>query len=147
MLKTLVIEEWNGTEWIPEERTFDLSQLSINEEKLSEEACAIGQSMVQYGEAYALLKSQLARKEEIVKRVAAQQALGYRKVGIKPNDAVKESVLIDATYIAAFNDCNTTRIHAMLAEAWWRTLLQKCDLIKMLGYKINTELKREGYGG
>lgn len=137
-----LVEVSGENHWIPKEICIDFSDFAINENELDTAACQIGQKMVMYGEIHAQLKTQLSRKEEEVKRVYSVIAGRLRIQGVKPNDAVKEQVQIDPDYQIAVLNREATRVDAIKAEAWWRTIQQVADLIRFLGYRQNIEIKK-----
>ena len=55
---------------------------------------------------------------------------------------VKELTLVDNGYVEALKSLYDVRVMALKAESWWRAAQHKSDLLKMLGYKQNNEIKR-----
>lgn len=133
---------------IPEKVSFDLhSDFTINDDDLEGEACKLGQLLVQYGDVYAKLKTQLTRQEEQLKQVAAITAQRIRKEAAENKEKVTENVvnertLSDSYYVSFQGAVNRTRENYFRAESWWRSIQQKCDLVKMIGYRQKAEYTR-----
>lgn len=144
----LRIDELNGDKWVSTTYKFNIQEdMNISEENLNGEACRVSQLLCQYGDAYAKLQAEQYRKEDHLKQLNAKIGLRERlkaqEEGAKLTEAkVAELIITDTAYQAAQASLNWTRFFALRAEKWWRAIQHKTDLIKMLGYRQNTEMKR-----
>jgi len=117
----------------------------INPDNLDGELCSLPQKMIQYGQIYSQLKSEVNRKEELAKFIYASLALKVRATDKVTENAVKEKVTTDQQYQQALAEQNHSERNAILAESWWRSINKKADLIQSLVYRESSEIKRGAY--
>ena len=118
----------------------------INEEDLEGEACKQCQLMVHYGDLHANTRSIYMAEEERLKRVYAETAQLLREKAKADNEKVTENiinerVLSSSAYIVQQDAVQEARVRSMKADAWWRTLQQKAEMIKVVGYRQGMEMK------
>jgi len=119
----------------------------IDENNIDAELSNLGVQLYEYGQLYAELKGELARKEDRSKQTYAIRAQFFRNasVGVTPRmtDAnLKEQVECDKDYQTAQENLQLTRLYCLMAENWWRSMQQKSDLVKALCYKQKAEIQK-----
>lgn len=119
----------------------------MDDEQLENEACRMGQIMLLYGEAYAVKRAALLSQEDNVKKVYGAVSLTIRsraeKEGIRiTEDRIEQMTRTSEEYQTAVKDLNVARLESLRASAWWTTAQQKSDLIRMLGYRQSSEIKK-----
>jgi len=127
---------------VPTERDF-----TIDQDDLEQTASDVVQQLVFYGELFARMKAQLIRHEESLKRIYAGVAISLRETAEKTQQKLTENrleelVLTSPAYVAAQTGLFQVREEALKAEAWWRSIQQKCEMIKVIGYRQSTEIKK-----
>jgi hypothetical protein len=125
----------------------DHVDFTINDELIEADMCRLGQLLCTYGDLQAETKSTLARKEEELKQIYAQEALNVRemlrKAGEKSTESiVNETVLVSFNYTMKQAEVQLARSVAYRCENWWRSIQKKADLIQSLAYRQGAELKR-----
>jgi len=145
-MKTIPVEEWNGSAWVEVGRTFDTAKdFLIDETNLDGELCRMGQLMVEYGSTWADLKAQVARHDEEQEAFYAHKALGVRSSKEKITaDAVKETLKSDQEYRSFLLRTQRSEKFMLQVEVWYKSLLGKKDCLIALAYKHRQEIKAMG---
>jgi hypothetical protein len=67
----------------------------------------------------------------------------YKKLNDKMTEGYIENLIIAMPeYTQAINTEYRARVLAFRAESWWRAIQKKGDLLVMLGYRYNAEMKK-----
>lgn len=133
--------------WVPQAEQFDLERdFAISEEALNADACRVGQLMVRYGGIAAEQDAALRRKEEYAKLVFAQVSQANRSAfeaaGEKATaDKIKDTATADPNYQQALSELHILRADALKADHWWRSIVQKAELVRALMFRQNAEMK------
>jgi len=149
-MKKIQVEEktpngYQSIVWkVDPEKDFD-----IQETTLDYHLCNQGKILLKYGDLYAMLKSELARKEEQTKELYSKVAIVVRseaeKEGVKLTEAkVSEKAITHPEYRKAVDALNDVRYRYHHAEGWWKTANQVASLLQSLAYKQGSEIKK-GY--
>ena len=120
--------------------------VQIDENNTEAEACRQVQLMVEYGRAYALSKSMALRADSNIKITEAVIGATYRedcaKAGKKVTEGgIEEHVHSHPDYIEAIEERTRTSAISALTYTWWATVQQRADMLKLIGYRQNTEIK------
>lgn len=121
------------------------ADFKIDPDNLDVELCSLPSKMIQYGQIYSQLKSEVSRKEELVKFIYSSLALQIRSTDKVTENTVKEKVTVDTQYQTALTEQNHSERNAILAESWWRSINKKADLIQSLVYRESSEIKRGAF--
>lgn len=136
--------------WVPMAEEFDLqADFAISESELNSDVCRMGQLMVRYGGIAAEQDANLSRKEEYAKLVFAQVSQAHRSqmeaTGGKPTaDKIKDIATADPNYQQALSELHILRADAVKADHWWRSIVQKAELVRALMFRQNSEMKHLG---
>jgi len=126
----------------------DTGHFNIDETDLPGEACRIGQLLCYYADFLAAAKTFLFNSEETVKAIFSASYVDKKRNWPEKERAteeyVKNLVAVEPTYRQAVNTENQAKSVTIRAEALWRAIQKKADLINMLGYSKSAELKK-GY--
>jgi hypothetical protein len=122
------------------------SELKIDENNLEGEACRQIQLMVEYGRAWALTKAQVLRAEGEIKITEALLSSEFRSKAISEGKKVTEGAVEGyiqghPKYIQAIQDRLTASVLSSLTYSWWATVQQRAEMLKLIGYRQNTEIK------
>jgi hypothetical protein len=134
--------------WVPYKYTYNPeSDFIIDPENLDGEMCKVGQLMIQYGEAKALLEAQMERHKKQMEFVYSKLFLDYKdKPNTKTTDAsIKANVTIDPEYQRVSDNYIESCRCYNTAESWYKTAHKKADLLQSLAYKWGAEVKRGAY--
>jgi hypothetical protein len=144
----LLIEIVENGEWVPRARNFDTeNDFRLDENNVDGELCKMGQQLLWYGDAYAELKAEAARKKEVTERVSAALDARHRAAMDKPTEGkIRSAVLNDENYMNARNAELASTANLIRVETWYKSLNKKIDCLQALAYKQRIELKHTGYG-
>ena len=153
-METLFVErlgEKDGVwSWWPEAIEIDTAgDFEIDERELNTELCRTGKLLLKYGDLAADLGSELERKKEAVKLLAASLGGMHRSAMELKGDRVteaklNEAVLTDDKYTTALNALHVVRASAVKSDHWFRSMNAKAKLLESLAFRQGAEIRR-GY--
>ena len=122
------------------------NDLMIDENNLEAEACRQIQLMVEYGRIWSVTKSASLAADGEIKITEAIVAAAFRqdcaKMGKKVTEgAITEHVQSHPDYIQAIQSRVNASVIAALTYSWWATVQQRAEMLKLIGYRQNTEIK------
>lgn len=133
-------------EWLQDPRINPEVDFELHEQTLIEDVVALSIKLAAYGEANALMRSELTRQEENLKSLYARISVEVRKMndgGKKlTEDGIKAVIAAHPDYLEALDRIHVARERSFLADAWWRAIVKISDLAIMMGYGRNAEMRR-----
>ena len=148
-MTSILIEVVEAGAWVQRARSFNtIEDFKLDENNVDGELCAVGQMLLEYGEAYAELKAEVARKKELTERMDAILYAKFRATLEKPTvGEINSAITNDASHQAARNEEIASTANLIKVEMWYKSLIQKIDCLKALAYKQRKELQNIGFGG
>jgi len=152
LIEHLVVDEKSGEPvWTPYRYSFSPeTDFSIDPENLDGEICGVGMLIHKYGDAHSRLQAQAERHKRDVETVYAELLLSYRTVLLNQGEKttvelLKSHIITDDQYRAVVAAYINTLRYYNLADAWWKNILKKADLLQSLAYKLGSEIKRGAF--
>lgn len=145
---SLLIEVIEDGAWVPRARAFNTEEdFLLDETNVDGELCRVGQYLLHYGDAFAELKAEVARKKEVVERHAAVLDAKFRTTMDKPTEGkIKSAIINDPTYQEAKNQELASTANLIRVDTWYRSLNKKVDCLQALAYKQRREIQAIGHG-
>ena len=122
------------------------NELKIDENNLETEACRQIQLMVEYGRIWAITKASALKADSEIKITEALIASAFRSNCAELNRKTTEGGVVEYVqshpdYLAAIQDKINASVISSLAYSWWITVQQRAEMLKLIGYRQNTEIK------
>lgn len=137
--------EWR---WVTEVEQVDpQGDFRIDDSNIDFELCRMGQLLARYGSLAAELNTNLARKEEELKYVAARIAAAHRAQSLASGskttvDSIKDEVVLSPEYQTTLAPLHILRADAEKVKHWWRSAQAKADALNSLTYWRGAEMRR-----
>jgi len=152
IIEHLIVDKDTGESvWTPYRYPFSPeTDFAIDPENLDGEICSVGMLMHKYGDAHSRLQAQAERHKRDVETVYAELLLRYREAilgaGEKATvDVLKSNIITDDQYKETVATYINTLRNYNLADAWWKNVMKKADLLQSLAYKLGSEIKRGAF--
>jgi hypothetical protein len=151
-METIYVEKLTQVDgawaWQPTSVEMDIEgDFQIDELNLDREMCRMGVILLKYADLAAELGTEVKRKDENVKYLAASLSAAYRSQAEK--DGKKKSVselegdvTTDESYQALLRTLHVLRAAAVRSDHWWRTANTKADMLKALAFRQSAEIRR-----
>ena len=141
-MANVTYEKYIGDSYIEETIELDPEHCKINTTDIVKDMSNQPMLVSYYGEIYAILRAELSRKEENLKKVYSMVAGMKRLSTTKPTEnKIEEETINSKEYTDALLSLQKTRFNFLKIDSWFKAIQSKKDLLVAISYRQNAELK------